>query len=93
MGVTGAIVSLGSIRKTKSIHTYIYLRTYLAEFSFNYQIYINTIVQYTNIRIANTPQNSVQTFGESKNLTLEVKANFEEEPTRRLIMKVPLSLA
>ena len=91
MGVTGTIVSLGSIRKTKSIHTNIYLRT-LAEFSFNYQIYrYNTIfVQpYELLR----PQNSVQTFGESKNLTLEVKANFEEEPTRRLIIKVPLSLA
>ena len=89
MGVTGAIVSLGSIRKTKSIHTYIYLRTYLAEFSFNYQIYKYNIQTYVLL----IPQNSVQTFGESKNLTLEVKANFEEEPTRRLIMKVPLLLA
>ena len=92
MGVAGTIVSLGSIRKTKSIHTNIYLRTYLAEFSFNYQIYkYNTI--YVQPYELLGPQNGVQTFGESKNLTLEVKANFEEEPTRRLIMKVPLSLA
>ena len=68
MGVTGAIVSLGSIKeKTKSIHTYIYLRTYLAEFSFNYQIY--KYIQYnicTTVRIANTAKKCSNIWGKQK---------------------------